>query len=56
MNKALQSNTHKDSPQSSTSYQIEKKTFVVEAIFEKDGKETLGNVLLRLIKADLSSA
>lgn len=34
------------------SYQIDNKTFIVEPVFQKKGTETLGNVLLRLIKSD----
>ena len=37
----------------STSYQIEKKMFIVEPIFPQEGKETLGTVLLRLMKSDM---
>ena len=40
----------------STTYQIEKKMFVVEPIFPQEGKETLGNVLLRLMKADMQQS
>lgn len=37
-----------------TSYQIQGKTFIVEPVFPKEGKETLGSILLRLMTVDLS--
>lgn len=36
------------------SYQIQNKTFIVEPVFPKDGKETLSAVLTRLMKTDIS--
>lgn len=38
-----------------TSYQIRNRTFVVEPIFRKDGKETLGTIFLRLMRKDVES-
>jgi hypothetical protein len=56
MQNKLSYELEKHLPKQPSSYQIQKKTFVVETIFAKENKETLGNVLLRLIKADMTSA
>lgn len=37
----------------STVYRVKDKTFIVEPVFPKDGKETLGTVLLRLMQQDV---
>ena len=37
-----------------TSYQIQGKTFIVEPVFPKESKETLGSILLRLMTAEIS--
>ncbi len=37
----------------STSYQVKDKTFIVEPVFLKEGKETLGTILLRLMRQDI---
>lgn len=39
----------------STAYRIKNQTFIVEPVFPKDGKETLGTVLLRLMQQDVES-
>ena len=35
-----------------TTYRFGNRSFIVETVFRKDGPETLGSVLLRLMKAD----
>lgn len=37
----------------STAYRVKDKTFIVEPVFLKEGKETLGTVLLRLMRQDI---
>ena len=39
-----------------SSYRVEKKTFLVQPVFPKIGKETLGTVLLRMIQSDIEYA
>lgn len=36
----------------STTYDFDKNSFVVEPVFKEQAKETLGTVLIRLIKSD----
>ncbi len=35
-----------------TTYRYDNRSFVVEPVFKEEGPETLGDVLLRLMKAD----
>lgn len=35
-----------------TTYRIGNRSFVVESVFKKDGPDTLGSVLLRLMKSE----
>ena len=35
-----------------TTYKVGGKTFIVEPRFKKSGKETIGTILIRLIKSD----
>jgi len=37
-------------------YTIQGKTFIVEPVFKKDAKETVGTILLRLIQSDSEKA
>lgn len=34
-------------------YQVQNKTFIVKPVFLKEGKETLGDILIRLMKSDV---
>ena len=38
------------------SYQIQNKTFIVEPVFKSDGQETLGSILMRLMKSDIEAS
>lgn len=40
----------------SVTYQVQDRKFVVEPVFSQNGKETLGNVLLRLMKSDMTKS
>ncbi len=35
-----------------STYKVDGKTFIVEPVFQTDGRDTLGTVLMRLMKAD----
>lgn len=35
-----------------STYKVDGKTFIVEPVFQKDGLDTLGSILMRLMKAD----
>ena len=35
-----------------STYKVDGKTFIVETVFQKDGHDTLGTVLMRLMRAD----
>ena len=35
------------------SYQIQNKKFIVEPVFKTDDQETLGSILMRLMKSDI---
>ena len=37
-------------------YQIQNKTFIVEPVFKTDGQETLGSILMRLMKSDIEAS
>jgi|GEM_PF-4633181 len=37
-------------------YQIQNKTFIVEPVFKTDGQETLGSILIRLMKSDIEAS
>ena len=37
-----------------TEYEIDNKVFIVESVFNPDGEETISDVLLRLIKSDIT--
>ena len=36
-------------------YQVEGKTFIVEPVFQSEGQETIGTVLLKLMQSDMST-
>ncbi|MFT8888047.1 MAG: hypothetical protein ABF904_04445 [Ethanoligenens sp.] len=38
----------------SSTYKIDGKAFIVEPVFRQDGSETLGTILVKLMKADAS--
>ena len=38
------------------SYQIQNKTFIVEPVFKTDSQETLGSILIRLMKSDIEAS
>ena len=43
----------KDNPlEEKTTYRIGNRSFVVESVFKKDAPDTLGSVLLRLMKSE----
>ena len=42
--------------ESQVQYQIEGKTFIVQPIFREDAVETVGGVLLRLMKAEVTNS
>lgn len=35
-----------------STYKVDGKTFIVEPVFQKDGHDTLGTILMRLMRAD----
>lgn len=35
-----------------STYKVDGKTFIVEPVFQKDGHDTLGTILIRLMRAD----
>ena len=35
-----------------STYKVDGKTFIVEPVFQKDGHDTLGSILIRLMRAD----
>ena len=35
-------------------YEIKGKTFIVESVFQGEGNETLGSILMRLMEADIT--
>ena len=37
-----------------TTYTVKGKVFIVEPIFQADGKETIGDVLMRLMKSGIA--
>ena len=39
-----------------TTYTIKGKVFIVEPVFQPDGKETIGDVLMRLMKSDITES
>ncbi len=38
----------------SSTYKVDGRTFIVEPVFQMDGRDTLGTILIRLMKADTS--
>ena len=42
--------------ESPTTYTVKGKIFVVEPVFQPDGKETIGDVLMRLMKSDITES
>lgn len=55
MEEKLTYETEHNPLEESTSYQVKDKTFIVEPVFLKEGKETLGTVLLRLMQQDVEN-
>ncbi len=52
-NIAISNNAKSNSPlNEQTTYRYGNRSFVVEPVFKEEGPETLGDVLLRLMKAD----
>lgn len=41
--------------ESVASYQVDKTTFIVDRVFQKDGAESIGSILIKLIKSDIDS-
>ena len=39
-----------------TTYTVKGKVFIVEPVFKTDGKETIGDVLMRLMKSDITES
>ncbi len=37
-------------------YQVDGRTFIVEPVFQTSGQETIGTVLLKLMKSEISEA
>jgi hypothetical protein len=35
-----------------STYKVDGKNFIVEPVFQKDGHDTLGSILIRLMRAD----
>jgi len=42
--------------ESPTTYTVKGKVFIVEPVFKTDGKETIGDVLMRLMKSDITES
>lgn len=39
-----------------SAYKVDGKTFIVQPVFQPEGKDTIGAILLRLMRADVDSA
>ena len=55
MEEKLTHENENNSLEKSTAYRIKDKTFIVEPVFPKEGKDTLGTVLFRLMQQDVES-
>lgn len=44
------------SPNKPITYEVQNKTFLVEPVFLQEGKDTLVNILLRLMKSDVTES
>ena len=51
-NAAGKTGTMKQSLDEKTTYRFGNRSFVVEPVFRQDGPDTLGSILLRLMKAE----
>ena len=54
MSKAINETLSNPSRENEIQYQIKGKTFIVQPVFQEDALETIGSVLLRLMKAELA--
>ena len=51
-NAAGKTGTTKQSLDEKTTYRFGNRSFVVESVFQKEGQDTLGSILLRLMKSE----
>jgi hypothetical protein len=56
MEEKLTKETTSENLENPATYTIKGKVFIVEPVFKTDGKETIGDVLMRLMKSDITES